>query len=257
MLRRHPREKKISEAVATRNMASCALKEARRQPALPVWLKREVGKSLSFEEMRVLLEGRAGLYLYNEAFDPKINLRAELAKWADRALVFLYRSRPEYGHYMCVFERPDSEDIYVFDSYGRAPDAYGAHLSADVRVRLQQTMPLLLEAVLAAHYRAIQWNEYKLQAIDPKVTTCGRWCVIRIALRDLGVKAFAQAVRAAAKSIGGTPDQLVTLLTQDPRPHRFKTVDELEAERRALISPSMPNPPLPPQYRDAPLLFKS
>ena len=176
-------------------------------------LLSEVARPLSSDELRQALAGSAGVLTYDEAFpdSPEArgwDLRAELARWPARALVFLYRQTPTFGHWIAIFDRGD--DLYVFDPYGQTPpDAWGAGRPAQDLESLGQDRPRLLGAMLRANYRAIEWNDIPLQYPDQSVQTCGRWAVTRIAGRSLGVDEFAAAILSAARALGVSTDALV------------------------------------------------
>ena len=176
-------------------------------------LRDEVARPLSSDELRQALAGSAGVLTYDEAFPdspgaPGWDLRAELSRWPARALVFLYRQTPTFGHWIAIFDKGD--DLYVFDPYGQTPpDAWGAGRPAQDLESLGQDRPRLLGAMLRANYRAIEWNDIPLQFPDQSVQTCGRWAVTRIAGRELGVNEFAAAVFSAARALGVSTDALV------------------------------------------------
>ena len=197
----------------------------------PGQLQEAVGHSLTFEEMERALGGNAGLCRYDEAFPAGVDLRAELERWPWRALVFLFRSSPTYGHWLSVFEQKDGaaggdyDQISIFDPYGVTrggrpivPDGWGpnsisAGMSQAALSRLGQGAPRLLEAVDRAGYRRVVYNEHQLQSRAPGVSTCGRHSLVRLALRDLSVAGYARALTDAARDAGLSTDELVTCLT--------------------------------------------
>ena len=188
-------------------------------------LEAAVSHSLSFEEMQEALHGNAGVARYDEAFRPGIDLRDELAQYPWRAMVFLFRSSPTYGHWLAVFEQNNGNTISIFDPYGRTrngrhivPDGWGpnslaAGMSPSLLSRLGQGAPRLLEAVDRAGYRRVVYNEHQLQSRAAGVSTCGRHALVRLALRGLSVADYAAALARAARMSGLTTDQLVTCLT--------------------------------------------
>lgn len=178
-----------------------------------VELAEDLGHPLTSDEMRSALCGKAGLMTYSSAFPPDVDLRAELERWPARGLVFLYRATPTFGHWVATFERNGS--LYVFDPYGTTPpDEWGKAIPEKMKERLGQEAPRLLEAVAAADYPAIYWNEYPLQYPDPSIQTCGRWAVARLAARELDVEDFASAIYTAARALGISTDELVCALVR-------------------------------------------
>jgi hypothetical protein len=175
----------------------------------PEALSEAVAHPLSSSEISRLVGPEATVTTYDRAFGS--DLRSDLAKSPGRAVVFLWRSEPAYGHWMAAFEG-SSHTPYIFDSYGkREPDSWARGSGA---AALGQAEPLLLQGLLESDYPRLHWSEWPLQILSPEVQTCGRWAAVRIALRDLGVKDFASASRAAAREIGVSPDEMVTAVTQ-------------------------------------------
>ena len=173
------------------------------------WL--DASHSLSFQEMREYLGENAGVLSYSEAFPARVNLRETLRRYPWRAVVFLYRSSDRYGHYVACWERKNT--LYVFDSYGAEPDSWGRYLTGSMRRRLGQDMPLLLLAIDRAGYEGVEWNEYPFQKMSPEIATCGRWCILRLWKRSLGVEAFKKWVDDQCNRLQIPPDILVTYLT--------------------------------------------
>lgn len=107
--------------------------------------------------------------------------------------VILYEFKKGYGHWTCVFRRsPDV--IECFDSYGPMiglPDDELKLIPKKFREQSGQTKKMLLQ-LLADDGCQIDYNNYKLQSWDPRVCTCGRWCVARLAFADKSIDQFAK-----------------------------------------------------------------
>ncbi len=121
-----------------------------------------------------------------------------------RAAVILYEIKPRSGHYICVFERPGGS-IEVFDSLGYVPDDELDFIPSEFRKRSNQDHSWLL-VLLQRSGRRVEYNEVPLQRDEPGVATCGRWCIWRIANRDMPLKRFQALFR------GPSGDELVARL---------------------------------------------
>jgi hypothetical protein len=159
----------------------------------------------------------AGVYTYAGLFGDGINLRNELNKWAIKGAIFTFLSNPagNYGHWVCIFEDPQNpNELYVFDSYGDTkPDDWAHLFKKDLMVSLDQSRPLLMQSALESGYKAIEWNNYKLQFLENSINTCGRWCLLRLLLYRLNVEEFKEMVFNIARTLGISTDE-VTLITQ-------------------------------------------
>jgi len=182
----------------------------RRAAAEPRATAAELGHSLTTDELRELVGPGVFVGSYDEAFaDPDTPLLP---------CVFLWRARPDYGHWCAAWHRETrggGRRAAVFDSYGEAePDAWRLEQDPQVARALGQDETLLLDSVVAprAAVRALEWNDHPLQERDPRITTCGRWCALRLAFPELTPEGFAAAVRGACTRLNCAPDDLVVRL---------------------------------------------
>jgi len=130
------------------------------------------------------------------------------------SVIFLWRSRPEYGHWCAAWERLPGV-LGVFDSYGTTkPDAWRRGQGECEAIKLGQEDTSLLNVALGGKYHKIEWNDHPLQAKHPRVTTCGRWCALRLAFPELDPEEFANACKIAALAIEIPLDDLVVRLTR-------------------------------------------
>ena len=173
--------------------------------------------SLSLEDVQRYLGDDAGVVVYSDAFFPGgPSVRDLLRRWPWRAVIMLTRSSEQYGHFTALFERPTPRgtSLEIFDSYGRQADVYNSQLAPTMRARLGQTAPFLLEAIARSGYDRVYWNDVDFQRSAPNVTTCGRWCVVRLYKRALTVAQFRDFVLRRCREAGLTPDAWVTEVTQ-------------------------------------------
>lgn len=161
---------------------------------------------LSNDDIERLAPG-VGVMTYEEAFDRNTDLHELLARYPQRAIIFLYQSREGYGHWIALFERNGA--LYVCDSYGGYPDSWGRFVSTTVKRRLGESAPYLLRAISHAYYPHVYWNEYPLQYHAPDIQTCGRWAVARVLNCDLGIEDFAQLAYTVARDIDMSTDEMV------------------------------------------------
>lgn len=161
-------------------------------------------RPLSDDQMRQLIP-QATVIKYSELSDVlKTERRLPLP------LVILYEVAPNQGHWVLVHRTP--EGIEHFDSYGYKPDQEFSFIPSSFRKRSGQQRRLLVQTLLSLQSTGekINYNQYKLQKDSPKISTCGRWVVLRYKFRDYSIKVFHDTVTRISKRLGITPDQLVT-----------------------------------------------
>ena len=125
-----------------------------------------------------------------------------------KTLVLLYLTKANSGHWTTVFERPNG-DIECFDSLGYCPDDELNFVPHEFQHESNQNHTYLL-AMLAKANRRIYYNKDALQHTHPDISTCGRWVICRIALRDMPIDEFVKMMRSSELA----PDEIVTLATQ-------------------------------------------
>jgi len=165
-------------------------------------LAKEMKYSLSGDDIKRLTDGKCNIMTYPE-LNKYNSIRDVLGKY--KALVILYLTSSNYGHWVCVFER-DNNTIEFFDSYGYFPDDELNVIQDKVKRELNQMYPQLTKLLYNSGYKKIEYNEKQLQKFSPDINTCGRWVCIVLALRHMPLKQFQQI-------FGVNGDQKVTELT--------------------------------------------
>jgi hypothetical protein len=128
-----------------------------------------------------------------------------------KALIVLYEYENGYGHWVLIIKSVNKKGkpvLEFFDSYGTMPDRHLTSFSKSIRNQYGMRYPKLSELLLKSTY-PIEYNNHRLQKHDPKISTCGRWCVIRALFRDEHIDTFAK--RFKNKKI--KPDKLIVLST--------------------------------------------
>lgn len=180
-------------------------------------LARKLEKPLSERELRDALSDmyggadRAWVGSYSELRKTLDAHHGDMREWLStvpaHAAIILHRWKPTYGHWTCCFLQPNG-DLQLFDSTAAEPDSLRASQSAKEARVLGQDKAAVVAALrgVPAHY-----NDYKFQADDSQ--TCGRWCLLRIALPNLSEDEFARIVRGLATGLGVTPDLVAIAAT--------------------------------------------
>lgn len=121
----------------------------------------------------------------------------------------LYQSKKDYGHWTCLYKI--SNIVYFFDSYGIIPDdqikksKYYEYLFHNKKLK-----KYLTSLMYHSNYK-IEYNQYQLQEYGNKISTCGRWCIIRLKYKNISVDDFYNIFNNLKDIL--KPDVLITLLT--------------------------------------------
>ena len=131
-----------------------------------------------------------------------------------KALVLLYETGPNYGHWTCLLKHPNNV-IEHFDSYGLIPDDELKFIPKKYRKESGQDHNYLTELLYKSGCD-IEYNHTVLQKYNKDAgydnATCGRWCAVRIYFRRVPLKKFVKIMKSGEK-YGVSPDDVVVYLT--------------------------------------------
>lgn len=110
-------------------------------------------------------------------------------------LVILYTTKKGYGHWTCVIKH--NNRIEFFDSHSYIPDDEFSFINKNFRNENGMESKVLLKLLNKAYDDGyiIHYNQYKLQEEKEGINTCGRWCLLRIYLRNLSIDEFASKIK--------------------------------------------------------------
>lgn len=167
-------------------------------------IARSESKSFSGKDLIRLCDGKVRILEYSQLADAR-SLNEVLGRKG--AVIILYETRKNYGHWVGLF-RVDKRTVEFFDPYGLMPDEELGFIDDNFREESGQSVPHLT-ALLAASRDKIIYNQFPLQKLAKNTSTCGRWCGLRIALRQLPLADF------VALFVGQqfSPDWYVSALT--------------------------------------------
>lgn len=148
-------------------------------------IQKNISKPLSNKEILKLIKNKANLISYKNIHDYD-SLDELLGKYG--ACIILYESRPDFGHWCCIFKN-DDDLIEFFDPYALYPDFQLKYLDKKFRDKTGQNYPYLSRLMLESPYD-LSFNHYKFQKLKKGVNTCGRWCATRLMFRDMPLDDF-------------------------------------------------------------------
>jgi hypothetical protein len=122
-------------------------------------------------------------------------------------VIILILSAENSGHWVCLFRYKGI--LNFFDSYGGIPDNYQLleHVPIEILIRKQETYSWLSHLMINSRYKKLSYNSHRLQG--PDVSTCGRFCTIRLWVYWMSDDEFYKMMN---KFIN--PDVLSVLITQ-------------------------------------------
>lgn len=171
--------------------------------------RRALEEPLSLTEMQAALPG-VWIGMYNDAA-ARVRAAGSLRRWLasipTRAAVILYRWRPTYGHWICTWLQDDGK-LQLFDSMGNAPDTLQSRQDPTVAASLGQGRRALVGGLLR---QPAYYNDHALQGARTQV--CGRWCILRLRLRNLSEDDFALLTGRLARYFRVPRDVIVCAAT--------------------------------------------
>ena len=164
-------------------------------------LNKLVAISLSDADLLELVDHRASILTYSELRDYD-TIDEVLGSY--QACFLLYETAENFGHWTLLFR--NGHKVFFFDPYG---DMLGKQLSwtpDDYREVSGQNYPTLTALLYESPYK-IYYNEIKYQKHGRGISSCGRWCALRLVCRDMDPNKFKKLF------YGKNADKIVTLLT--------------------------------------------
>ena len=136
--------------------------------------------------------------------------------------VINYEYQRNNGHWCCVFfSKPKGfkhKVVQFLDSYGNLPKSMWRDQNKAEMKEINGNLNKLRDLMRDSGYD-IYYNNYRLQKLKDGISTCGRYCCLRMEYPDLTEEEFAYKIRHITDPSGKkkylTPDQAVTLLTLD------------------------------------------
>ncbi len=127
-------------------------------------------------------------------------------------VVILYEVKPNSGHWTILFKRND-DIIEFFDSYGAVIDSELKFIKEKYRDQLKENHTYLSYLVYKSPYE-LDYNPYKFQKYKNNINTCGRWVILRYALREFDIDEFYKIMKQLKRKNKKSYDELVTIIVE-------------------------------------------
>lgn len=150
-------------------------------------LRRDMETALSGEDLMKIVENNAEVLIYNELYQFKA---IEEVMGPHKAAIILYEWKPNFGHWVTVFESIPGKRIEFFDPYAYKPDDEKSFIPTHMW-KMGYMSQLLYDA--SKRGWEIEYNDYQFQTRQfSDVATCGRWVTLRLLLRHMPLQKFKQ-----------------------------------------------------------------
>lgn len=103
-----------------------------------------------------------------------------------KSAVILYEFKENYGHWVAIIDH--GNEIEFFDSYGYKPDYQIKFCNKLLRGKFG--LNYILTELLYNSGKDIIYNNHPLQSNNSKISTCGRYCAFRVAMKHLKLNKF-------------------------------------------------------------------
>ncbi len=161
-----------------------------------------------FEDIDQLFEEGSSLYKY---LTPEYD-------FDNNTCILLYMSHPNFGHWCSISRIPENGRVkYQFlDPYGTIIDDQLEYIKKEFREESDQDKAYLCKLLLKAideDKADVHYNEKRMQKLDGKTSTCGRYAALFLKYNQVPVEDFAKILMKASKKHKIEVDDLVTAMT--------------------------------------------
>ncbi len=179
-------------------------------------------KPTSKKQLMFMLDDKVKVIAYEELNDYK-TLDDLLGEYKATIMLYPITSDLDNGHWCCIFQRPGTDEIEFFDSYGLFMDETVDFYNTEGRYMKNETAPReraasatpfepkVLELILnSPHAEKMFYNDTAFQNLQLRTATCGLWVVIRLKNSHLSENAFKARYYTQPLNKNIEPDLLVS-----------------------------------------------
>ena len=158
-------------------------------PGIDIEIAKAEDVDLTGGDIRRITDGKARILVYNDLRHFK---SIDELLGPDGAVVILYQTRENFGHWVALFwtDRANRK-LEFFDSYGLAVDEE-LEIAPEFNMRQHggELVAHLTALVELCSDCKVTSNKAQLQKVLEHTNTCGRWTALRIRFRDTPLKDF-------------------------------------------------------------------
>ncbi len=123
--------------------------------------------------------------------------------------IILIEQDNNVGHWVCIMKNGNT--IEYFNPYGTRVDNDKKWIGKVKNMLLNQHDDVLSELMEQSKYKCV-YSKTRFQKLNPKINTCGRWCILRlICLKDMdmNIKQFKKFIKNQCDQLNLPKDALV------------------------------------------------
>ncbi len=155
--------------------------------------------SLSRDDILKLTNNQCNVIVYDDLLNYNT---LDDAMGNNGAIVVLYQTSDSYGHW-CACIKINKNLIEFFDPVSSKPDKEFNFITETYKRN-----PYLSHLMRESPYK-LSYNQYKFQKNKKGINTCGRWCALRVILKNYSLEQFKKVVTSGKKDY----DFMVTIIT--------------------------------------------
>lgn len=178
-------------------------------------MKQELAYPLSTDEILTALHHKCRVIDYNTL--AKYNSIDDLLNQSFGKVIILFEFAPRNGHWCSVLyiNKPgQAKSILFFDSYGTKPDKILDWCPKTFLKLSGQKRSTVLKILYNSKYQ-VYYNQHHLQKESPKISTCGRWCILMCLHNNMDENDFYDYIKQQAKAHKVSLDVLSVIYTQN------------------------------------------
>ena len=142
--------------------------------------KKSISYPLSGADIKTALDNKVKLITYSDLME--YNNIFDVLKPYNKVVILFETSGRLIGHYTCLFKcnsEVTGESIIFFDPYGIKPEKE-LNFVPDWLKEVTNAKHNLLYRLFQQDEIPIRYNQHDLQKWSKKVSTCGRWSILRL-----------------------------------------------------------------------------
>ena len=173
--------------------------------------KKSISYALSGGDIKKALDNKVKLITYSDLME--YNNIFDVLKPYNKVVILFETTGKLIGHYTCLFKcnsEITGESIIFFDPYGMKPEKE-LNYAPDWLKEVTNAKKNLLYRLFQQDTIQIRYNQHDLQKWSKKISTCGRWCIVRLMYPEYDENEFYKFFKDNAKK--KDYDKIVTEIT--------------------------------------------
>jgi hypothetical protein len=141
---------------------------------------KSISYPLSGGDIKKALDNKVKLITYSDLM--QYDNIFDVLKPYNKVVILFETTARLIGHYCCLFKcnsDATGESIIFYDPYGIKPEKQLSY-APDWLIEVTNAKNNLLYRLFQQNEIPIRYSQYDMQKWSKKVSTCGRWCIVRL-----------------------------------------------------------------------------